>query len=315
MSVAVAIVVPYRPARLQNREHHLTAFLQHMPAVLNEAIGENKWAICIIQQSQDGQKFSRARCLNAGARIIEAKYPGAVLVLHDVDLLPDVPRARGYILSPPPLGILSLNSDSAKYGESEQYVGGICVVGQDTFKRVNGFQNTFQGWGGEDDCFRDAVKALHPPRCPISMWLAKYVEGRVTDLEETDGTDFSRACNIPEARCDKTTRRQLRDDARARGYPDGAKQLVFEVSSQKLFPDISPNVSLYTVNLFVTLNAGWCMGMSTSRHLPYYYRLLTGESTYELPGTRLLAASTAPSLKRPRSDSNTNKASLSAFCE
>lgn len=302
--VSVVVIVPYRQERLQNREHHLAKFLEAMPTVLDAAVGPSLWAILVIEQSQDGQKFSRARCLNAGARIADVQYPGAQLVLHDVDLIPTVERARGYLSPPPPRGVLALNSDSAKYHESEQYVGGICAIASETFKLVNGFQNGFQGWGGEDDCFRDAIKSLHPPRCPIATWLTKFTEGKVKDLEDEDPPTCKRACAVAEFKCPKEDRRRLRKEAFDDNFNNGYAELVFEVLQDKRFPDTAPNTRMLILNLYITLEPGWCMAMSKSRHLPYYYRVLNGESTYKLPG----AASKPP--KRPRTES-----SLQAFIE
>ena len=321
MSAAVVLLVPYRAQRRQNREAHLTHFLHAMPEILNTALGQSRWAILVLEQSDDGQKFSRARCLNAGARIASVKYPGAILVLHDVDLIPDVARARGYGLTPPERGVIAFNTDSAKYGKCAMYVGGICSVSLDTFVKVNGFQNTFQGWGGEDDCLRDAIRLRAEAETGAraeAEWLLTFTEGTVKDLEDADDPlVYSRACNVPEMRCEKTVKQENRRLARESGFADGLAQLVFEVVHVKAFDAPSTeipfeSVTVYVLNLYVALKPGWTMAMSRTRHVPYYYRLLDGESTYLLPRQNessagsMTARTAASSIKRKRtSDADT----------
>ena len=308
----VVLLVPYRPQQQQNREAHLTHFLHVMPGILDAALGASRWAILVIEQSKDDQKFSRARCLNAGARIAAVKYPGATLVLHDVDLIPDVERARGYAAKPPENGVIAFNTDSAKYNKCAMYVGGICSVSQPTFETVNGFQNSFQGWGGEDDCFRDAIRLQQNAETEPAAWLHEFKEGTVTDLEDSDDAAvYSRACNVPALRCEKSMKVENRRVARETGFAHGLAQLVFEVVRVKTFqlppPALpTPNVALYLVNLYVMLKPGWSMAMSRSRHVPYYYRLLDGESTYLCPRKNVGVLSegkpTAGSCKRKRGD-------------
>ena len=322
--VQVVLLVPYRAERRQNREHHLAHFLHVMPGILNSAIGFSRWAILVGEQSADGQKFSRARCLNAVARIACSKYPGAILVLHDVDLIPDVERARGFLIPPPPHGVTAFNADSSKYGECAMYIGGICSIAAETFQRVNGFQNTFQGWGGEDDCFRDAIRLRFNERgLGTDAWLETFTKGTVTDLEESDSPElYKRACNVPEFRCEKAVKIENRRIARETDFRDGVAQLVFEVVRVRNYElpgacaeDPASSATLLTLNLFVKLFPGWHMAMSKTRNMPYYYRILNGESTYLFQGDRTLAAPPGP-LKRKRSlkEEAGSKATLFEFC-
>lgn len=327
-TVKVVLLVPYRVERYQNREHHLTYFLQHVPETLNAALGADAWAIIVVEQTADGQKFSRGRCLNAAARLAATKYPGAILVLHDVDLIPTVERAKGYGLPPPPNGVLAFNSDSAQYATCKMYIGGVCAMTSDGFFAVNGFQNGFQGWGGEDDCLRDAIQGIHAP--DDRSWLACFTEGRMLDLETLDPPTCKRACVVLDFKCDPATKVQLRRQAVSSGFSDGLKELVFEVVGVKHFPDFGRHVCMVTCNLFVELPPGWCMAMSRTNHVPYYYKLLSSkESTYVFPGTRPVVATAvavvdpvepaaapvvASRLSKKRKKEEPSKASLKPFC-
>lgn len=296
--VKVAVLVPYRACRLQNRAHHLTIFLDTMPTILDAAIGPGNWAIIVVEQSADGFKFSRGRCLNAAARLAATLYPDAHFVLHDVDLIPDVDRAKAYASDPPLGGVLALNADSKKYETCIEYIGGICSVSRATFERVNGFQNTFQGWGGEDDCFRDAVKA----HTTCAEWLVCCREGKVRDLEDEDDPElFKRACTVPEFKCEKYERRALRASARAARYSDGYHELAFEVSRVTKFADIHDAISLYTCNLFVSLEGGWKMAVSKTKRVPFYYHLVTGAKQFSFPGVRTTSAAPIQTTSRKRS--------------
>ncbi len=316
-AVRVVLLIPYRVHVKQNREHHLSKLLDTMPSVLNEALGAGTWAIYIAEQSSDG-KFARGRCLNAVARIVKVRYPGANLVLHDVDLLPDVERAKLYGHSPPRRGILALHSDCGEYGTKRKkrgetkvgnntHVGGICCVTQDTFWDVNGFQNTFKGWGGEETCFRNAVLSLYrrDVHRDAGPCIVSSTAGIVTDLEALDLQEepvdgrrrYVRANEVDDMNSPRDVRSACMAEAERTNYANGARQLVFEVTRTRLFPGIDDNITMVTLNLYVQLPPAWSMAISKTHNLPYYFKLLGGEPTFVFPGTSVLHRS--PSLPLP----------------
>ena len=104
----VALLVPFRPQREQDRAAQLTRFLRHIAAFVcrppaAEAVDPHvRFLVLVAQQSEDGRKFNRGQLLNAAYR--EARRIAGdrlvSVVFHDVDLLPP-PGLRSWYASAP----------------------------------------------------------------------------------------------------------------------------------------------------------------------------------------------------------------------
>jgi len=141
----VAIIIPYR-----NRESHLRYFLHYMHSMLKRQRLDYK--IYIINQHGTG-KFNRAKLLNVGFHEASSEYDFECFTFHDIDLIPEDDRIL-YTCPDLPRH-LSRGVDKFKY--KLPYVnifGGAVQLSKKDFLKVNGFSNTFWGWGGEDDEFR-----------------------------------------------------------------------------------------------------------------------------------------------------------------
>ena len=139
------IIVPYR-----NRASHLERFLQWMHPFLQ---AQNiSYTIYVIEQLP-GKPFNRAKLFNIGFQ--EAKKLARhkqCLVFHDVDLLP-LNAQNIYGCSNLPIH-LSAFVDTFRFNLPYlDLFGGALSVSEETFEAVNGFSNSFFGWGGEDDDF------------------------------------------------------------------------------------------------------------------------------------------------------------------
>lgn len=92
----MAIVVPFRQQREQDRAAQLGAFLRHMADFVHAGSGTASSSgarviMVVAEQSADGRKFNRGQLLNAGYREAQrAAAPAqlASVVFHDLDLLP-----------------------------------------------------------------------------------------------------------------------------------------------------------------------------------------------------------------------------------
>ncbi len=265
-------MVPFRDFEpRQNRGKQLTRFLQHMEGVLNRALGCGTWAIIILQQcNTDGHKFARGRVLNAGARLSAKWFPAAVSwVLHDVDLLPDEARAAAFATVSPSC-LRTLNADSPWYRTLDMYIGGICAVCPASFMACNGFQNGFEGWGGEDDCFRNAFLARVP-----GATLEPVTTGSVLDMEyEGRGPGSYRCATDPDAQCAKIVRRRIKDEAARNGYMrNGVNELCFELLA--IHSHTGPVIHV-EIDVFNTHNLpyGWTSDV-TSSHGTLFYRAMS----------------------------------------
>jgi hypothetical protein len=143
----LAIVVPYR-----NREEHLNKFIPYMNDYLNQK--NISFKIFVIEQ-EEGKPFNRAKLLNIG--FLEADKDIDYFVFHDVDMLPD---GVDYSYCDLPTHLACSASQFNFSLPYQGYFGGVTLFPRKTFELINGFDNEYWGWGGEDD------DILH--RCKLS---------------------------------------------------------------------------------------------------------------------------------------------------
>lgn len=161
----VAIIVPYR-----DREQHLPVFLKNLhPFLMKQQI---EYGVYIVEQAA-GAQFNRASLMNVG--FVEALKQRAwdCMVFHDVDLLPM--DDRNLYTCPDQPRHMSVAVDT--FGFKLPYTsifGGVSAMTVKQFRTVNGFSNSFWGWGGEDDDMSNRLKhvGFHIARYPIN--IARY---------------------------------------------------------------------------------------------------------------------------------------------
>jgi hypothetical protein len=182
----VAIIVPYRDLHVeQKREAHLKQFVPHMISFLTKLVKARKvsdFHIYIVEQSDDGRKFNRGKLLNIGfdaAKKRSQKHD--VFIFHDVDLLPQPDLAEAYATFPKTPYHIARVWD--RYSNNPKYFGGVVAFSASDFKRINGYPNTFWGWGGEDDELQLRCQALG------LQWDWPRRGGTLQDLEEMTLTD------------------------------------------------------------------------------------------------------------------------------
>lgn len=268
----IAILVPFRDEIRQNRAAHLSHFLKVMPGILDSACGEHTWTILVGVQGCDGKKFMRGKLLNALASIVfMEKIKVDQFVLHDVDLIPNPDRARGYFI---PLAshirLLALNT-TGEYAGLKNYIGGICAVSVRDFEAVNGFPNSIEGWGGEDDALRDRISPGN---------IAAFKDGSVSNLEieatfRIEGQVRARECE--EFKMLKKDRLAIRHAWR-NGHGCGLLQTAF-FHTETI---VAPRILLYTIDLNPVAPAPWEVKVSKSSRKTYYWNPETGESTWKL---------------------------------
>ena len=140
----VAIIVPYRATPRQNREKELKQFISHM----TEFMSGTQFKIFIVEQAQDGRKFNRGKLLNVGFKIA-SKENFDSFIFHDVDLLPHG-EAIGKYYKKVPTRPIHIGRAWGRYN-GNKYFGGIIAFNEADFRKIDGFPNSFWGWGGEDD--------------------------------------------------------------------------------------------------------------------------------------------------------------------
>ncbi|XP_007542675.1 beta-1,4-galactosyltransferase 1-like [Poecilia formosa] len=138
----VAVIVPFR-----NRSQHLNHWLYYLHPVLMRQ--QLDYGVYVINQDGDGA-FNRAKLMNIGFNESLKEYDYDCFAFSDVDLVP-IDDRNLYRCSDHPRH-LSVAVDKFNYIlSSKTAFGGVSLLTQQQFLKVNGFSNTFWGWGGEDD--------------------------------------------------------------------------------------------------------------------------------------------------------------------
>lgn len=179
-ATSVAIIVPFRDLHpAQNRSKHLKAFVPHMVKFLTKQKKDglvSDFHIYIMNQSDDGRKFNRGKLLNIGFDMARKSKRGHdVFIFHDVDLLPNDDLGAWYARFPKtPIHIARVWD---RYSGNPKYFGGVVSFSSSDYKRINGFPNTFWGWGGEDDEMQNRLAKL-------GIKFIAPDKGTLKDLEE-----------------------------------------------------------------------------------------------------------------------------------
>ncbi|XP_061608107.1 beta-1,4-galactosyltransferase 4 [Phyllopteryx taeniolatus] len=156
---SVAILIPHR-----NRERHLLYLLHHLHPFLQRQ--QLHYAVYVVQQAGDAT-FNRAKLLNVGYLEALKEYSWDCFIFHDVDLVPENDHNLYICDSQPKHLVVGRNATGYKL-HYKGYFGGVTAMSREQFRKVNGFANTYWGWGGEDDDLRIRVelqkmKIVRPP--------------------------------------------------------------------------------------------------------------------------------------------------------
>lgn len=152
------IVVPY--GNLNPEEHRnkqLQQFVQHMKQLI---ISVQNMFILIAEQVSPSKYFNRGQLLNAGIKWYCQNYEEPnIVIFHDVDMLPDRELFNQYLNVNQPTSLVPFNDDFKKmYGNMRLIGGAIYAIPFREFVKINGYPNTFWGWGGEDNALSNRMK-------------------------------------------------------------------------------------------------------------------------------------------------------------
>jgi len=136
----LAIVIPYR-----DREHQLRELVSVLERTL--AAQQRDYRIVVAEQSDDGL-FNRGKMKNVGADLVSdwSDY----YCFHDVD---HVPEKADYGCPSQPLRLVKHYSQTHRRDNPIRgyLFGGVVTIRRDQFEAVNGYDNSYWGWGQEDE--------------------------------------------------------------------------------------------------------------------------------------------------------------------
>nr|XP_033495362.1 beta-1,4-galactosyltransferase 1-like [Epinephelus lanceolatus] len=138
----VAIIIPFR-----NRHEHLKYWLYYLHPILMRQ--QSDYRVYVINQDGEGV-FNRAKLMNAGYAEALKEYDFECFVFSDVDLVPMDDRNLYRCFDSP--RHLAVAMDKFNFHlPYDHYFGGVIALSKEQFLKINGFPNTYWGWGGEDD--------------------------------------------------------------------------------------------------------------------------------------------------------------------
>jgi len=157
-----SIIIPYR-----DRKEHLEMLL---PALF-EKFKDEDYEI-IVSEQDDDKSFSIAKVYSVA--ILNSKYDN--LIFQQVDYIPTkdvdysigdyecvLPCQRGIFLDSHNTGLRPIYDIPSGYRAwnnkiDESFYGGVLCITRDALDKVNGFNVLYDGWGNEDEDFRERIK-------------------------------------------------------------------------------------------------------------------------------------------------------------
>ena len=184
----------------------------------------------VIEQSNDNRKFNRGALLNIGT-ILAARKGIPYVIFHDVDLIPLSPIVPYYTAIPEdPIHIGK--AWTSKY-DSANFLGGILSMSIEDVKTINGFPNTFWGWGGEDDALRIRLQKKEIPILQPTLRGSGFRE-----LKHVDTRTKQEWKNMQKW--------EDLDAERKHTSQEGLKQTRYSVLATE---ELSPNIVKFTVEI------------------------------------------------------------------
>ena len=234
-----AIIVPFRDTEDGSRGRQLDRFIEHM----TKFMGDNAYTIYIMNQSDNSRKFNRGALLNVGYRLAIQDKDIDIFVFHDVDLLPNDALLPRYI-TPPIEGGVHISKMWERYGssdiDSKHYFGGIVSFNKESYKSVNGYPNSFWGWGGEDDAIRDRMTSTN---IPVEEGAPIEGLGKITDLEDLTLEEKLRVLkDQPKTKAQFKKERVKQDGVNFQWKQDGVEQVTWEKKDESI-PDKLKQIS------------------------------------------------------------------------
>ena len=135
----LAIIVPYR-----NRPQHLMNFVPHIAAYFAHDKLDRRIAMSLHVVEQAGNApFNGGKLKNVGFAL--TRHQADYVCFHDVDYLP---LWADYSFSPRPARLIWHGLPLQE--NWEQFLGGVLLFDNVSYERINGYPNTYWGWGFED---------------------------------------------------------------------------------------------------------------------------------------------------------------------
>lgn len=162
----LGVIVAYR-----ERKEHLKQFIPHIQNFLKDLPHH----IYIIEE-EDNVPFNPGKLRNVGFTLAKEKCD--YVCFHDVDMLP---KSADYSYPDHPI-LLATHVEQFDFDVPyPQYFGGVTLFNCKDFEKINGYCNSYWGWGCEDDdlrlrCLYKKLKIDSRPGFFLSLSHEKHPE-------------------------------------------------------------------------------------------------------------------------------------------
>lgn len=236
----IAIVTIYRDNETGSRQIQKNHFLEIMPKLFKD---KANITIIVVEQIK-GDFFNIGKLKNIGfdlAKKSEIKF--SHIIFTDIDIIPDTELIHYYLKKPDipiALAIQGTRYHSRKLHQNKPFMGACCSFTIQQFEKINGYSNSFWGWGAEDDNL-----ALKIHQAGIKIGYPK--NGSVLDLEELNDKIISVKEKVQIIQ--KNKKENLAYEKMAVIKDNGLNNLNYKIISKKNYNNISSKIIHVIVDL------------------------------------------------------------------
>ena len=172
----VAMIIPHR-----NRIDHLKELMRRLESF---PLGPHQLDVYVVDQN-NSEKFNRGLLLNIGYYLARANGSKGYdrYLFHDVDSYPDETLFPQYFQHLEESVHFASPSLGYKYTYPD-FLGGVEGFTSEDYETINGFPNTFLGWGGEDDALYNRLAAEN-----ITVFRPTQGKYILADHEQAKGSE------------------------------------------------------------------------------------------------------------------------------
>ncbi|CAH8856377.1 unnamed protein product [Trichobilharzia szidati] len=135
------------------------------------------YRIFVVEQEDDGL-LNKAMLLNIGFVEAKKRFDFACAVFHDADLAPLDDRIPYGCDKQTMKTVVHLSVGVSSWNYKLPYktlIGGVLKISTQHFLAVNGYSNSYWGWGAEDDDLERRLNAAHIEYIHINESIARYL--------------------------------------------------------------------------------------------------------------------------------------------
>ena len=156
----LVLIIPFRDeSETHFRSNHLHLMLHY---TIGYMIKQNTQFTVLVVNQASGKAFNRAKLLNVGfAYANQQGMDTDCYVFHDVDLIGESADFVYYCDKKTPLHLSAWRQNQNYTPKHKNIMGGVTTFTRKQFTEINGYSNSYWGWGAEDDDLSNRVRTFY----------------------------------------------------------------------------------------------------------------------------------------------------------